>query len=101
MVTGAAEAILPGRWSHLNLTIPGGARCHEPSLPTGDGEAKSHTGPLQESSLAFPPQLYPTAPRLIRLPSLRLVTGQGTGEHPSLLEPVGGLHAGPTGPRRR
>jgi len=91
---------LGGRSQLKRETIPVGAWCREPSLPAGDGEAKSHSAPLQESSLAFAPQFYPTAaPQCPRLPFVRLLTSPGDGEHLSLLEPVGGPHGGPAGPR--
>lgn len=106
--TGGCSGV-PGAWSS------------DPSLPTGDGEAMSHSAPLEHpsffvfsgSSEIVIQGLSPTAaddPTYVApSDSLRVCNGgywsctdpdgPGDGEHLSLPSPVGRLPLGPLGPR--
>ena len=107
-ISGTCCSGVPGAWSS------------DPSSPTGDGEATSHSGPLEHQSLFVPcggPQInvepllipsshipseaFPYVPRVLFLASPRgifFMDEPGDGEHLSLPLPVGRPHCGLAGP---
>jgi len=79
--------------------VPGTGSCDLRS-PTGDGEAISHSTPLEPRTLSFCPPAGHQSPTQSVLPlpaSTRPRTGEG--EHWSPLEPVGSSHTGVWGQR--
>jgi len=72
-----------------------GTGSDDPCLPTGDGEATSHSAPLEDRTLWFRPSDDPEI--VMQSPGLALWPWTGDGEHRSPLEPVGGPHPGAQG----
>ena len=84
------------------FNIPGsglpGTGSSVPCLPTGDGEAMSHSAPLEARTLACCPSDRHHSPVQSVLPFQEASrTRAGDGEHQSPLEPVGGPHLGVQG----
>jgi len=75
-----------------------GTGSSDPCSPTGDGEAMSHSAPLEGQTLFFCPSDAPESFVQPVLPSaLGLSSWTGDGEHQSPLEPVGSPHLGVQG----
>ena len=83
--------------SILGSELPG-TGSSVPCLPTGDGEAMSHSAPLEVRTLSFAPSDDLHSPAQSGLPlQAASRTRTGDGEHLSLPEPVGGPHLGAQG----
>jgi len=73
---------------------PPGTGSSDPCLPTGDGEAMSHSAPLEGRTL-FCPSGGPES--LVRPWWTTILPCPGDGRYQSPSEPVGGPHSGPRG----